>query len=132
MKSAVCINKSTETITYAYSEEGILFVEYAENITLDVDSAEKNHELLKSFIYELPTPLKILTTVGNNFEITNEARLTTRDYNKEMEHLVSKQAIVCKSYLSRVLGYIYMKMLNPSYESKFFPTEEKALEWLRA
>jgi hypothetical protein len=87
---------------------------------------------LLEYLQDKPKEFKLLVLVCKNMQVTPEARITTKDYNKELEDVIKCQAIVCPSYLAKVLSYIYMKVLAPKYDSKIFTNKEKALRYLRS
>lgn len=125
------ITIGTKTVNYSFIEPDILVLEYADNIVIDVKAAEENHKLLLEYLKDKPKSFKLLVLVCKNMEVTPEARITTKDYNKELEDVIQCQAIVCPNYMAKVLAYIYMKVLAPKYPSRTFTNKEKAIKYLQ-
>jgi hypothetical protein len=113
-------------------EPNILVLEYEEDIFIDVKVAEENHTLLLEYLKDKPEKIKLFVIVSAKIEVTPQGRMVTKNYNKEMEYKILCQAIVVKSYLAKILSYVYVKILNPKYESKIFTSKEKALGWLNS
>lgn len=121
---------STKTVSYSFIEPNILVLEYEEDIVIDEKVAEENHTLLLEYLKDKPEKFKLFVVVSAKIEVTPKGRLVTKDYNKDMEDMILCQAIVVKSYFAKILSYIYIKVLNPKYQSKIFTSREKALNWL--
>lgn len=92
--------------------------------TFDADEAKRQiaaaYELTNGDAY------KILVDTTNS---TTTPSIEAKNIVAEVDQKI-KEAIIVKSLGNRILGNLYLKIINRRYPCKLFNDEESALEWL--
>ena len=71
-------------------------------------------------------PLKVLVDTPESTHVpTLEAKRIIADLDKKI-----KEAVVVNTLGNKILGNIYMKIINKRYPSKIFSDQESAIAWL--
>ena len=116
-----------EKISFQLKEDGIIYVDFKENVDLDIlDFIDWSVEM-KAFCGEEKYPVLMDLTNIKNFsqEIVNYA--ISEDHANEF---ASATGIVVKTTFDRILGNFILKLTNPFDGSQLFTSREKAVSWL--
>jgi hypothetical protein len=122
------INKLIELghSTIQLREDGIIQVDFANELLLDVEDCE---ELIRSYTSILGTKkVPILHVFGEYTNVTKGAR----DFSASPQGLKhsSAEAYVLSSLAHKLLLNFYIKFNKPKVPTQFFTTKEDATVWL--
>jgi hypothetical protein len=115
----------TDVSVIEIDKRGFLRISLIDNSHLfDEDEAKRQiaaaHHLTNGLSY------KVLV---DTTESTNTPTLEAKKIIAEVENK-TKEAVLIKSLGNRILGNIYLKLINRRYPSKLFTNEKAAIDWL--
>ncbi len=120
----------TETSYARFRKDGILEVLCKDGAEETLDTAKENLEIGKSLVGD-HAPVPYLQVFGGVLNVTREAQRYYAE-SEDAQKLVTKIALVINSYISRVLGNLFLGLNRPIMPVKLFTDEEKALDWLQS
>ncbi|MBT1703529.1 DUF7793 family protein [Chryseosolibacter indicus] len=113
--------------TKLWIEDGIMFGEYKEDVTIDLTAAQKvvsdRIKLCKNIAYPF------LGTTQGLQNLSKEAR----EYfsTEEGTRFMKKLAIVTTSSIDKMVGNFFLKFNHPAVPTRLFTNQEDALKWLK-
>ena len=107
--------------------EGIVVVRKKKNSFVDIAEAKEDYVAHRKLAGDKPSPSMLI--MNEMMNATAEAREFFSD--KIHEEYRCAEAYVINTFALRLLVTFYMKTTSKSYPIKIFPSEEKALVWLR-
>ncbi len=122
----------TESLTSfaRFRKDGILEVRCKDGAEETLDTAKVSMEIGKSLVGD-HAPVPYLQVFGGVLGVTTEAQRYYAE-SEDAQKLVTKIALVVNSYVSRVLGNLFLGLNRPIMPVKLFTDEEKALDWLQS
>jgi predicted nucleotidyltransferase len=126
VKSAVLNSVSHSKATINYRTDGILHIHYAD----DALTIEDSIEIFKLTRQHAPWEVAPIYLTGGGFTNTDSE---SKKYNSSPEVIRHCSAI---AFLSPTLGQkmmanFFIKFYKPAVPTKFFLTEEEAINWLK-
>ena len=116
----------TKAFTLYALENKVLFFDYRNNITIDLDDVKEGFDLYLK--HSENNSYKVLLAFGQNSSIEVEARKHAE--NKKMP--TPAQAIVIKNLAQRMFARFYKILRKDDHPLKFFGNTEDAISWLNA
>ncbi|MCJ8288790.1 MAG: hypothetical protein HRT58_02060 [Crocinitomicaceae bacterium] len=124
----VDINRITLTETKAFTlyglENKILFFDYRDNITIELDDVKEAFDLYIE--HSENHTCKVLLVFGQYSTIEVEAR----KYAESKKMPTPAQAIVIRNLAQRMLAKFYKTLRKDSHPLKFFGNTDDAISWL--
>ncbi len=119
----------TQTSFARFRADGIFEVRMKDGSVENLSMAKSNTELGSVLIGDsIPAPM--LLVCGGMLELTSDARAYYSE-SRQAHHNVSRLAIVMDSYVSRVIGNLFIGIGKPAMPVKLFTGEDKAIAWLK-
>lgn len=122
-------NISTDTVTYAFIDDLILEMSYKADVDITVSQSLDNYIAYDELVRDVEK-LKRLVVLGENLNITADAKKLCTVEDKKREHKIVAQAILVNSLFHKIAASVYFRMLKPVYPNQIFKNREKALEFL--
>jgi hypothetical protein len=119
----------TETAFGRFRDDRILEVRCKAGVLETLETAQYNLNLGSKLIGD-NARAPMLLVLGGILGITSEARIFWAESEITAQN-VSRLALVLDSYISRVIGNIFIGINKPGIPVKLFTDEEKAIAWLR-
>lgn len=117
----------TKVATFSYnSNERLLRMKIMEGAEIELENAVENYEAAQLLVEGHKHLLLVDATV--NVYISKEAK-TYAAKNKPNSPIA--MAVIVTSTANRLIGNFYINVNKPSVPTKLFPTEDKAIEWLK-
>lgn len=108
--------------------DGIVFVRFKENVTLDIALQERLVEVYRQIIGGGKANFIFLSDEG--FFLTKEAR--ENSITMENNSPVGASAIIVTNLASRIIANFFIKVNKPKIKYKLFGTVEDAAKWLNS
>lgn len=108
--------------------DGIVFVRFKENVTLDIALQERLVEVYRQIIGGGKANFIFLSDEG--FFLTKEAR--ENSITMEDNSPVGASAIIVTNLASRIIANFFIKVNKPKIKYKLFGTVEDAAKWLNS
>ncbi|GAB4253876.1 MAG: hypothetical protein Kow0079_09800 [Vicingaceae bacterium] len=119
---------TTEIAKISWAEKGIVKVEFQHNAVITIDDIKKLNETIGKLTDNKKAP--ILLIAGHYTTLTKEAR----EYagTKEAVPYSIVEAYVIETLAQKILASFFISFNTPPVETKFYKSQEAALEWLRS
>jgi hypothetical protein len=115
----------TDVARLELDERGFLCITLVDT-GMEFNEAEANRQIAAAHALTDGEPYRILVDTTNSTNTPSvEAKKVIADVNLKM-----KEAVIVNSLGNRILGNIYLKMINLKYPSKIFNDRETAIAWL--
>jgi hypothetical protein len=108
-------------------EDGIVQIEFGDNIDIDLKQAVEIVETIAEFTEEKKVP--VLNIAGKNTSATSAAR----EYSASPAGLkyTTADAYVVTNIAQKILGNFYISFNKPPVITRIFDEQDKAVEWLK-
>lgn len=103
---------------------------FHDNIKIDLDGMREGWIELDNFTQN--KPLKKLTIVGRNTDITHEARKFGHTEIKARGKYIKAEAMVVHTLPQKMIANFYFAFVKNMYPVKYFTDVDEAKEWLKA
>ena len=107
-------------------KDGIVQVQFYSEYNGELEDAQNIVNVLKKI--KIDQKCFVLLVVEDGASFTKEARAFVASH--EVSNIAAADAFVIQSLALKILMNGYLKFNKPNRPTKFFNTEEKALEWL--
>lgn len=121
----------TKSLEIRFIENDILELKYEDNIDIDKSMSTENYNAYDTLVAQMDN-IKRLVVLGKNMNMTQEAKMFSKEEDKKRESKIKAQAILVSDYFHQVASAVYFKLFTPKYANKTFKSREKALEWLKS
>ena len=118
---------TTRIAEISYLKDQILRIEFPTNVFVELEDTIQIHEACE-MLTKGQKYLKLV--IANGTLISSKATRSYRATLKENDGRIA-EALVYKSYGNKIVFNFYIAFHNPEVPTKLFPTEEKAIEWLK-
>ena len=108
-----------------YGEDKILRIRILEGVNIDLKQAKLMNESMQRLAGDGPFPVLIDARV--NYDWDKDAQ----EYIALHSDCRLATAVITNNPLVRLLSNSYVKIFKPSYPSRIFQDEEKAVAWLK-
>jgi len=110
-------------------EDDLVELRYRDNIRVTADDM---HEILTQ-LYTLTEnrKMKRLIVISKNASLELPARQLLERENKQRKDTIIAEAVVVNSLAQKMTTNFYMKFIKDIYPTRFFTSDQQALEWLK-
>ena len=112
-------------------EQQILRVNYIHDT--DLEGTKQHISMLKEYLKKHNIPMPALA-ISDASQIKNSVKKEIRDYlsSEALLPICKASALLVNSGISKTVGNFFLTFSQPSYPTKIFTNEKKALEWLQS
>ena len=121
----------TKTLEISFIDSDILQLKYEDNIDIDKSMSAENYIAYDTLVGQMDN-IKRLVVLGENMNMTQDAKMFSKEEDKKREFKIKAQAILVTDYFHQVASAVYFKLYTPKYANKTFKSREKALNWLKS
>ena len=114
--------------TICLRSDGIVYVAYKENVTLDVKLQTDMLDLFREITGNQKTNFIFETDEG--FVVTKEARDNAANLEKDTP--VNASAMIVTNLATRLVANFFIKVNKPAIKYKLFGNHKDAIEWLNS
>jgi len=117
----------TSTASFWLHNDGIIQSVIKKDAKLILKDAIENVEIME----KIGSPPRLLFA---DIRLVKSVTKELRDYfaSKEVAQIIPVRAILVGSPVAKIMGNMFLRVMNPSFEAKIFTEEEPALAWLRS
>ena len=118
----------TKTMKAKMSPNGILEINYLNDVFIEVNEMLENIEVLKKLSNNLP--FKMLVVLSEFTFTSLDAKIILIDHTRKIKHLIIAEAIVVKSLQTRFLENYYFLQNRKFFPIRIFNETSTAKIWL--
>ena len=114
-----------QSMWMGYGEDKILRIRILEGVTIDLTQAKLMNDSMIRLADEIP--MAVIIDTRANYHWDKDAQ----EYVAQNSQHRLATAVITNNPVSRLLSNSYVKLFKPSYPSRIFPDEAKAVVWLK-
>ena len=107
-------------------EDGILYIKILPKSEITLEDIKEQFKIASKLVNNKRIPFLIDSRGVKSME-----RASRKFIQEESKEIVSKLAILIGSYISRLIGNLFIGINKSSYPTKIFTLEDKAIQWLK-
>ena len=117
----------TSTASFWLNDEGIIQAVIKKDAKLILKDAVENVEIME----RIGSPPRLLFV---DIRLVKSVTKELRDYfaSKEVSQILPVRAILVGSPVAKIMGDMFLRVMDPAFEAKIFIEESAAMEWLRS